>query len=270
VGGVGDPLVRSLESLARAKLSDRYLKIEVNNNGKNGHEAFIELRQIKGYAPIILHEPKIPKIEPKGPPHNFLSHHLTGGSCKVVEYNVSNGATLYQPETIEAPPTFRWAINGCFMDDLLTKDNNLLSYHANITTASYWANPTTNGVGVIVVDLTQNPGVVRTFRKFSVFQVPTDGAATGIQISTHSQINNTIPTFQDAGWKVALPWAEVGPPIVEANPPGAEPSGNTMKCSSEYTVDGFTTRYLKIEVNNNGKYGPTTWIALRQIKGYTH
>jgi len=188
----------------------------------------------------------------------------------LVEYSFYNGVTAYNPGTLDASPNATWANNGCLIDDPLTKNNSYFSYRSNSSIGSTWTNAPigANGVGVLVVDLTQATDVTRTLRRFNVFQMVSDGATTSVQISGHNRTDDVVPSYMDNEWLVVLPWKEMGQAVLEANPIGADPSGNTVKCTNEYNVKAFTTRYLKIEVSNNGRNGHPGYIELRQIKGY--
>jgi hypothetical protein len=155
------------------------------------------------------------------------------------------------------------------MDSPVTKNNAYLSYRVNSSIGSTWTNSAqNNAVGVLVIDLTCIKGETHTLRRFTVFQMVSDGTTSGIQISAHTS-KDVAPVFSDPGWIVVLSWKDVGPAVLDGNPPGADANGNTVKCSLEATIQAVTTRYLKLELRNDGRTGHPGYIELRQIKGYS-
>jgi hypothetical protein len=219
--------------------------------------------------------PSIKSVPPrdsyaKGVAENYLNHIHTGGTCRLIEYNYYNGASPYNPGTLDAPPNATWANNGCLMDSQFSKDNSSISYRVNSSIGSTWTNsaPDSHGTAVLVVDLTTSPEITRTLRRFCIFQMVSDGATTGVQISSHPNLQNAA-AYADPGWIVILPWSHVGPAAIVANPPGSDPNGNTVKVSSEYQIDPCRTRFLKIELRNDGTNGHPGYIELRQIKAYS-
>jgi len=205
----------------------------------------------------------------KGVAENLLTHVLTGGTCRLIEYQFYNGAAAYNAGTLDAPPTATWANNGCLMDSPVTKNNAYLSYRVNSSIGSTWTNSAqNNGTGVLVIDLTCVKGDTRTLRRFTLFQMVSDGTTSAVQISAHTS-TDMPPVYTDNSWFVVLPWKDVGPAVLDANPPGSDANGNTVKSSGECTIPIVTTRYLKIELRNDGRNGHPGYIELRQIKGYS-
>jgi PKD repeat protein len=113
------------------------------------------------------------------------------------------------------------------------------------------------GYGVLVIDLRQN----RTLNTFRVFQMFSDGKTTHIEILKNTAYTgSTAPLHSDAGW------ASVTGGKIEVSA-GAN---NSTYISSPTVVDtsAFSSRYLKLHVWNDGRYGNSSYIELKGIKGY--
>ena len=130
----------------------------------------------------------------------------------------------------------------------------------------YWSNPVegwgstwnnnSGGVGYLVVDLLD----VRTIDRFSVFQMFSDGKTTHIQFFKHSA-TVSAPDYTDTGW-VAVEDERV----VDA---GLNDSTlGRIASPTKISVTAFSTRFLKISVRNDGRYGGSDYIELKGVKAF--
>jgi hypothetical protein len=123
--------------------------------------------------------------------------------------------------------------------------------------ASTWQSGGATGKGVLVVDMQ----TARTISRFSVFQTFSDGKTTQIRVYQHSSTSATVPAYNDAGWVAVMPETSVTAGLNDtANQRIANPT--------KIAVTSFTSRYLKIEVRNDGSLGNTTYIELKGIKAF--
>lgn len=120
-----------------------------------------------------------------------------------------------------------------------------------------WTSGGTTGTGVLVVDMR----VVRTINRFSVFQSFGGGKTTHIRVYKHNSTNATTPTYDDSGWTGVMAETSV-------DSGSDDTANNRIANPTKITVTPFTSRYLKIEVRNNGSLGGTGYIELTGIKAF--
>jgi len=95
-----------------------------------------------------------------------------------------------------------------------------------------------------------------------------DGITTEIHLSYHPSRDNA-PLHTDNDW-ISLTdnnWIKLGPPE-ECSKPKDKTEGSTIKCSYEMDFNPIITRYLRVEVKNDGSLGTPSYIEIRQIKAY--
>jgi len=207
---------------------------------------------------------------------NVFNHHLTGGKLKLVKYTFYGGANVYNANTEEGAPGNSWNNNGMFIDEGTFKDHEEFSFRTNRNAGTTWSNSAAGeSVGVVMADLTQNKEETRAITKFCVFQMSSDGATSHIRISYFPDTINIPTNYEDNNWIIILDWTEVGPyefaTVDELNVSNAENFGadSVMKRTESWTVPTFETRFIKIEVKNDGRNGSAGYIELRQIKAFS-
>ena len=195
---------------------------------------------------------------------------LGTGSVSVVEIAGTSGAIPFD-EDLGASCSASFAPTGAFCDEGPEADHPFVSVRDNVQTAATWeleldqdGAPTADGVGYLVVDL----GEEVEFSELIVFQQEHDGFESGrttdIRFSVHAETGGSAPSFDDAGW---FPLDEDFA-SVEAGETNDE--GLTMTSPTVIAVNDPATRYLLIEVQNDGGFGldHDEYIELRSVKMY--
>jgi PKD repeat protein/sugar lactone lactonase YvrE len=147
--------------------------------------------------------------------------------------------------------------------------HNLLFWHTGIgiNAGSTWRNPNRScasnpnncSKGILIVDLL----TLRSLDRFSIFQMFSgSGKTTHVQLFRHAELSDTPPELLDTGW-----WP-VRDEIVVAAGTNQHVSNQRIADPTLLSTQPFATRYLKIMVRNDGRYGNPSWIELKGIKGF--
>eukprot|EP01130_Rhizamoeba_saxonica_P004758 TRINITY_DN1930_c0_g1_i3.p1 TRINITY_DN1930_c0_g1~~TRINITY_DN1930_c0_g1_i3.p1 ORF type:complete len:395 (+),score=78.54 TRINITY_DN1930_c0_g1_i3:105-1289(+) len=196
---------------------------------------------------------------------NLLVDQRCGGSSLIVEYNFYNGATAYNQGTINGNPDSNWQNNGMIISS--DHPDRLISHRINTNIGSTWGNGLPNeSIGVVVIDITGQEQAVAISR-FCAFQMNSDGRATHIRISAALPIDNPLP-YNSTDWLVMLNWQTIGQFEEVPNPPEFG-SGNSITCTEVWRLPTFHTRYLKVELRNDGSHGSNGYIELRQLMAFS-
>jgi len=198
-----------------------------------------------------------------GPFVNILNHHRTGGTCKIAEYTCYNGASIYNPGTVEGGITDSWQNLGCLVDEGEFPPENKItkSYKTNQNSGSTWYNAQ-DAVGVIVVDMSSS-FKHRKISRLYLFQMISDGMCTHFKISYHRE-NLFAPAYNDANWiPLSENWMNIGAAVGANNQDGFHVTDATVTYD---LPEPIRTRYLKIEIKNDGTLGNNNYIEIRQIK----
>jgi len=199
-----------------------------------------------------------------GPEVNLLNHCITGGLTRLVEYNYTNGASSYNNGTLEGPADNSWQNNGCLVDQGDFPDKLMKSYRSNQNSGSTWSNGGADSSGVLVIDITCEIRP-RRISRILIFQMISDGATSHLRFSYHIDLTSN-PSYSADTW-IAMhdDWITIGPAITIENPPGL--AGHTVQCTHVFDLpQAIRTRFLKVEVKNDGRNGSPSYIELRQIK----
>lgn len=195
---------------------------------------------------------------------NLLLSCQTGGQAKLIAYEYYNGSGPYNPGTLDADGNAGWANNGALVETEETKHSPDFCFRQNSSTGSTWSN-TPGSIGVLIVDLTQADATV-TLSKFSVFQMESDGATTGVRIFYHPSTTTPPTGYSDQRWIPACDEQEIGGITKAPNTKGWP--GTVMRVAKKFRTDAFDTRFIKIEATNDGRHGQPCYIELMCIKGF--
>ncbi|MGB0870752.1 MAG: hypothetical protein ACPGSD_14235 [Flavobacteriales bacterium] len=200
--------------------------------------------------------------------YTFTSQAEWTDGARVVEIVNINGTTTYDDDLL-APPTDNWTPQGGIYS-IADRDKPCYSTKVNDHSAITWTNSNSaSGSGGMVIDA-QAPKEVNFI---SVFNTPSDGTVTHIEMKYHPSESNTPPTYSDPGWitvftKTPVEYYEL------------DSTYTTSFQGSSYNVNRFTSgmtyslpetikaRYWRAEAWNDNSLAPAPldYIEVRQIK----
>jgi hypothetical protein len=193
----------------------------------------------------------------------------TGGTARPVQAAVYGGGYVYDPNVGSC--SSHWQLAGTLCDSAPTTDSPDISskvnthsgatfqsgggYYYDWETDDYIYSPSA-GTGVLVVDL----GLVKTFSTAAVFQMFSDGKTTHFRISAHPDTGATPPDWTNPSWTPLNGFDLIGP--------GTYHSGNPNMVSDPtfITLPTTSSRYVRVEMRNDGRYGSGSWTELRSFK----
>jgi hypothetical protein len=187
---------------------------------------------------------------PLGP--NLANGELTGGLARPVQVAAYDGATVYNPNPGICGSS--WQLVGTLCDEAPTTHSPTISTKTNANSGATYNNSSFSGTGVLVVDL----GAVQTFNRVNVFQMFSDGKTTHFRISTHPESGATAPDWQDAGWTSVNGFDFIGP--------GVNLGRNQVGDPTLIALPTTSSRYVMVEMRNDGSHGNYYWIELRAFK----
>jgi len=204
---------------------------------------------------------------------NVLNSVSTGGTLRIVQYTYSNGASAYNEGTPNGGEGDSWQNNGMFINQTPYKDSEDLSYRSNRNTGSTWCNNGYAGTstGIIVADITSSTSSKVEISKFCAWQMISDGCTTDMRISYHTKTDDTYPRYDDGSWIVIVDWEKIraGQWVAPTELDQPVSSETVMRCTEQWYVPSFSTRYLKVEVKNDGNCGSPSYIETRQLRAFS-
>jgi len=149
-----------------------------------------------------------------------------------------------------------WQAPQALYDRETYQDNPDFWYHTSAHEGSTWYN-NGSGYGILLVDLNQ----IRTINTFRVFQMFSDGKTTGIKIFRNTvYTGGTTPDSGSDGWEeVTAGLTTIGT--------GTD-NGTYISDPADISVSDFQTRYIMLQVYNNGELGNSSYIELKGIKAF--
>lgn len=209
---------------------------------------------------------------PNGSTLNVLNGSLTDGQARVVAIAAVDAEGLSDPALVydanlEAPCDDAWAPPGLLCDDDTEAEASRHDPDVSIRTsensgATWYALDGEALVrGELVIDACAAGGCEAVdFREARVFQMFSDGKTTAIRVFVHPTRSDTPPAWDDAGWLELGTQTSVGPGATTDD-------GITV---TEPTVIDFgatyVTRYVRLEVVNDGTHGDASYTELRSVK----
>jgi hypothetical protein len=183
---------------------------------------------------------------------NLANGDLTGGTTRPIQEAAYGGAYVYNDNVGHCGGW--WQLAGTLCDEAPTTHSETIS--SKTTTNSGATYGGYDGTGVLVVDL----GNVQTFNQANVFQMFSDGKTTHFRISTHPDTNATAPDWQDAGWSPLN-----GFDFIDA---GTNLGGYPNQVADPTIIDlpVSSSRYVMVEIRNDGSHDDGYWIELRSFK----
>ncbi len=212
--------------------------------------------------------------------YNVLNEVQTGGTARVIYIDGQSGSIVYNAGTLNGAVTTSWQNNGCLVNQIIPSqqsDDPYLSYRTNTATGTVWTNPTPGvSYGRLVIDL----GRVCQFSRINVFSMRSDGQVTHVKISylkpsgSKSSDDAISKSISDANGNVGLPgdrlaahrWRTLVPTTLVTY--GSDPMLHVVGNPTQFVIRPVSTRFLLVEATNDGQFGNTAYIEIRQLKAY--
>ncbi|MCB9744573.1 MAG: hypothetical protein H6741_17740 [Alphaproteobacteria bacterium] len=198
---------------------------------------------------------------------NLLRSRHSGGAAEVVEMTATSAAGVEDTSLLYASNLgdtcgVGWQPQGSLCDEAPSRDSQDRSSKSVPDSGATWYAYDGDGqrsIGILVVDACATGDCSDiTFNAGRVFQMYSDGKTTHLRLSTHPDTGAAAPAWDDAGWQ-----AVVDETFISA---GREIDVFTVAGPTALETGEQTTRYLKVEVRNDGAHGDDFYTELRALK----
>jgi hypothetical protein len=206
---------------------------------------------------------------------NVLNGESTGGTARVMAITAvdSDGLEdidLVYSDDLTAACSANWEPSGTLCDDdrdtPTSRHSPTESWRTDPDTGATWEAFDANDgsvVGQLIIDACATGCATVSFTRASVFQMFSDGKATHVRFYAHPGRDGNVPDWDDVGWEALGGEREVGPGRHDE----ADGSLVTQPARIQFGRS-VETRYLRIEVRNDGSLGDEDYIELRSVKLY--
>lgn len=210
--------------------------------------------------------PAEPTPESWGP--NKANLTVSGGHALVV------GATAYDADNQPRPdlvfdPDLKpdcfelWSPQGSLCDQAPTTDDPTRSTRLNNSVGATFRDAAQGATGLLLIDLCADGSCASVdLDRAVVFQMFSDGKTTQLRLAAHTD-DATVPAWDDAGWRTisrgARGFVDIGPGVTVGD--GLQVSEPTV-----LPLDATNTRFVRVEVRNDGTYGDADYTELRSLK----
>ncbi|MCB9758885.1 MAG: hypothetical protein H6739_03520 [Alphaproteobacteria bacterium] len=204
---------------------------------------------------------------------NQLKGTFVGGAASVVAITVygqdsGNADNTYVYGTdlgVNCSEGEGWEPQGTLCDESPSTDSPDVSSKSNPDSGATWYSH--HGitdelmVGVLIVDAcSDNSCTTVDFDEARIWQMYSDGKVTSLQLSVHAETGGTAPAWDDGGWTTITGWEAIGAGTADNEEYTAVSNPTVLSTPSQ------TTRYLRVEVLNEGTLGDPDFTELRAIK----
>lgn len=236
---------------------------------------------------------------PQGSAKNLLDGVATDGAALVVKQAAyDSGGTdtgeIYE-HTLAPRCDQSWTVGGTLCDERPTTHDLDVSSKSNDSSGATFYNSHGHTTGVLVIDACSDGSCTAIdFSSAAVFQMNQDGRTTSLRIAIHPDRGATHPAWDDDGWNVVTSgfdgFVSIGE-VVEDTAGGAfgylyrdtgylagdtDDTGSDTASSVEMdqTTDPTflnflqtnVTRYVRVEMRNDGSQGEESYVELRALK----
>jgi len=203
---------------------------------------------------------------PTPDPVNVLNGTGSGGAAVVVvttgydEMGTENLAYVYDDDmTVDC--SLEWTPQGSLCNQDPTSNDIRLSTKMATDSGATWDNDDPMVTGVLVIDACSDGSCTSVkFSEARIFQMFSDGEVTHARLAVHPEMGDTAPAWNDAGWTVVTDAFEPVGPGATAD------EGLTVSDPTVLDLGGQDSRYVRVEVRNDGTRSEPTYIELRSIK----
>ncbi len=204
---------------------------------------------------------------PNGAAFNRLNGMFSGGNASVVAitWYDSNGDEdpngAYE-DLLTEDCTQKWYPQGTLCDESPTTDDPDVSTKTTAHSGATWeGNGAELGTGVLVVDACETGGCTAVdVNEARVFQMFSDGKTTHIRFYSHPEMGDTPPAWDDPDWQPLGDFAVVDAGEVVGG------DATTVDLPAVVSLTPTASRYFRIDVQNDGRYGDADYIELRSVK----
>ncbi|MDX2189002.1 MAG: LamG-like jellyroll fold domain-containing protein, partial [Bacteroidota bacterium] len=183
---------------------------------------------------------------------NFLNGVFSGGSTTILDFRANSPASNYS--SLGGTCSSSYQPEGTFCDEGAGLNSQTLSNKTTNASGATWFSGGASGVGILVVDMSQ----VRNLSSFAVFQMFADGKVTHFRAYAHPN-TSSAPAWNDGAWSALFSEGVVG---------AGNLSGNNVTLPTIFNFATVSTRYLKFEFRNDGRYGNPSYIEVRAVKAF--
>lgn len=193
---------------------------------------------------------------------------ITGGHALVVGATAYDADNQPRPDLVFdpdlTPDCFAlWSPQGSLCDQVPTTDDPALSTRWNNAVGATFRDAPAGVTGVLLIDLCADGSCASVdVDRAVVFQMFSDGKTTQLRLASHIG-DDAVPAWDDAGWRTisrgARGFVDIGPGVGVGD--GLQVSEPTV-----LDLDAATTRFLRVEVRNDGSYGDADYTELRSLK----
>jgi len=197
---------------------------------------------------------------------NVVNSTFTGGAASVVAITgyltatptVEDTTVVYDAD-LTADCTFAWSPSGSLCNEPGNENSKTESIRADTDVGATWNNSGSHldSTGVLIIDA----GSVVAFSEARIFQMFSDGEVTQAQLSIHTETGVTPPTWDDAGWTVITPSG-----FVAVGAGATLDLGLTVTDPTVIALGSRSSRYIRVEVRNDGSRSFPGYIELRSLK----
>lgn len=194
---------------------------------------------------------------------NVVNSTFTSGAASVVAITgyltatptVEDTTVVYDAD-LTADCAVSWAPSGTLCNNAGNENSKTESIRANTDVGATWDNLEST-TGVLIIDA----GSVVAFSEARIFQMFSDGEVTHAQLSIHTETGVTPPTWDDAGWTVITSSG-----FVAVGAGATLDLGLTVTDPTVIALGSRSSRYIRVEVRNDGSRSSPDWIELRSLK----
>lgn len=208
---------------------------------------------------------------PKSEMNNMLNGIHTGGAAAVVAITATLGdgtedSDLVQDDDLEAGCEADWEPQGTLCDEPPETHSPIASVKTNVDSGATWSgNEAASGnepvTGILVIDACSDGSCdAIDFNDARVFQMYSDGKATQLRLAVHPDRSDSAPAWDDAGWETVTGFEE----LREGTDVFAD--GIVAESPAQLLTGPQVTRYVRVEVRNDGSFDGGDYIELRSVK----
>eukprot|EP00698_Gefionella_okellyi_P024372 TRINITY_DN8573_c0_g1_i1.p1 TRINITY_DN8573_c0_g1~~TRINITY_DN8573_c0_g1_i1.p1 ORF type:complete len:468 (-),score=51.35 TRINITY_DN8573_c0_g1_i1:56-1327(-) len=139
-----------------------------------------------------------------------------------------------------------------------TDDEDVFSSPKRVNGSTWVKGTNPANCGLLVVDMLKP----RRIGMFSAFQMYSDGKCTHMEIFAHPRLSEPCPQPTDPEWY------SVGAEQVMNHPLEDDLPEQAVSPAHKWTVTPFTSRYLRINARNDGRYGDGYYIEFKGLKAF--
>lgn len=198
---------------------------------------------------------------------NVLQSRHSGGYAEVITMTATSAAGVEDAGLLYASDLsgacgVGWQPQGSLCDEAPTRNAQDRSSKSVPDSGATWYaydQDGANSIGILVIDACATGDCSSiSFNTGRVFQMYSDGKTTHLRLYVHGDQGAAAPAWDDSGWQAAGEETFISA--------GREIDVYTVAGPTTLETGAQTTRYLKVEVRNDGAHGDDFYTELRSLK----